>query len=79
MNVPKTFFIDVHGQEMMTIKKLFSFLKAHYSIEAQGNWWIWILKCIKTESSSVPWAKSGSPRAIAMSDKLQMSKWNYLF
>ena len=39
-----TFFVDVHGQEMMTIKKLFTFLKGRYSIDAagievQGNWW----------------------------------------
>jgi len=39
-----TFFVDVHGQETMTIKKQFSFLKARYTIDAagievQGNWW----------------------------------------
>lgn len=39
-----TFFVDVHGQEIMTIKKQFSFLKARYTIDAagievQGNWW----------------------------------------
>ena len=39
-----TFFVEVHGQEMVTIKKEFSFLKARYSIdvagiEVQGNWW----------------------------------------
>ena len=39
-----TFFVDVHGQETMTIKKEFSFLKARYTIDAagievQGNWW----------------------------------------
>ena len=39
-----TFFVDVYGQETMTIKKQFSFLKARYTIDAagievQGNWW----------------------------------------
>ncbi|WP_421102310.1 LURP-one-related/scramblase family protein [Sporosarcina psychrophila] len=39
-----TFFVEVHGQEMVTIKKEFSFLKARYSIdvagiEVQENWW----------------------------------------
>jgi len=39
-----TFFVGVHGQETVTIKKEFSFLKARYSIDAagievQGNWW----------------------------------------
>ncbi|WP_186673413.1 LURP-one-related/scramblase family protein [Sporosarcina sp. BP05] len=39
-----TFFVDVHGQETVMIKKEFSFLKARYSIDAagievQGNWW----------------------------------------
>ncbi len=39
-----TFFVDVHGQESMTIKKEFSFLKARYTIDAagievRGNWW----------------------------------------
>lgn len=39
-----TFFVDVDGQETMTIKKQFSFLKARYTIDAagievQGNWW----------------------------------------
>ena len=39
-----TFFVEVHGQETMTIKKEFSFLKARYTIDAagievRGNWW----------------------------------------
>lgn len=39
-----TFFVNVHGQETVTIKKQFSFLKAHYTIDAvgievRGNWW----------------------------------------
>ena len=39
-----TFFVEVKGQETMTIKKEFSFLKARYTIDAagitvQGNWW----------------------------------------
>ena len=39
-----TFFVSVTGQETMTIKKEFSFLKARYSIDAagievQGNLW----------------------------------------
>ena len=39
-----TFFVDVQGQETMTIKKEFSFFKARYTIDAagitvQGNWW----------------------------------------
>ncbi|WP_203246543.1 LURP-one-related/scramblase family protein [Sporosarcina beigongshangi] len=39
-----TFHVDVHGQETMTIKKEFTFLKARYSIaaagiEVRGNWW----------------------------------------
>lgn len=41
--LPK-FFVEVNGQEVLTIKKEFSFLKAHYSIEGagievHGNWW----------------------------------------
>ncbi len=40
--LPK-FFVEVNGQEILTIKKEFSFLKARYSIDAagidvQGNW-----------------------------------------
>ncbi|WP_407272717.1 LURP-one-related/scramblase family protein [Radiobacillus sp. PE A8.2] len=39
-----TFFVEVNGQEVLKIKKEFSFLKARYSIDAagievQGNWW----------------------------------------
>ena len=39
-----TFFVEVHGQETVTIKKEFSLLKARYTIDAagievQGNWW----------------------------------------
>ncbi|MCG7337045.1 LURP-one-related family protein [Sporosarcina sp. ACRSM] len=39
-----TFFVEVNGQEAVTIKKQFSFLKARYSIDAagmevRGNWW----------------------------------------
>ena len=39
-----TFFVEVNGQEAVTIKKQFTFLKARYSIEAagmevRGNWW----------------------------------------
>ncbi len=39
-----TFFVEVHGQETVMIKKEFSFLKARYSIDAvgmevRGNWW----------------------------------------
>lgn len=39
-----TFFVEVHGQETVTIKKAFSFFKARYTIDAagievQGNWW----------------------------------------
>lgn len=38
------FFVEVHGQGTVTIKKEFTFLKARYSIDAagldvQGNWW----------------------------------------
>lgn len=41
--LPK-FFVEVKGNEMVTIKKEFSFFKARYSIDAtgievQGNWW----------------------------------------
>ncbi len=41
--LPK-FFVEVNGQEVLTIKKEFSFLKARYTIDAagievQGNWW----------------------------------------
>ena len=41
--LPK-FLVDVNGQEVLTIKKEFSFLKARYTIDAagievQGNWW----------------------------------------
>ena len=31
-----TFFVDVHGQETVMIKKEFTFLKARYSINAAG-------------------------------------------
>lgn len=39
-----TFFIDAYGQETMTIKKEFTFLKSKYTIDAagievRGNWW----------------------------------------
>ncbi|KPL58420.1 LURP-one-related/scramblase family protein [Rossellomorea vietnamensis] len=38
-----TFFVEVNGQDLVTIKKEFSFLKARYSIDAagievNGNW-----------------------------------------
>jgi uncharacterized protein YxjI len=38
-----TFFVEVNGQEVVTIKKALSFLKAKYSIDAagievEGNW-----------------------------------------
>ncbi|MEH6954468.1 LURP-one-related/scramblase family protein [Neobacillus drentensis] len=41
--LPK-FFVEVDGQEVLIIKKEFSFLKAHYTIDAAGievlgNWW----------------------------------------
>lgn len=41
--LPK-FFVEIDGQEMIEIAKHLTFLKAHYSIEAegmsvQGNWW----------------------------------------
>ncbi len=41
--LPK-FYVEVHGQEVVTINKEFSFFKARYSIDAasievQGNWW----------------------------------------
>ncbi len=41
--LPK-FFVEVNGQEVLTIKKEFSFLKARYTIdvagiEVKGNWW----------------------------------------
>lgn len=39
-----TFFVEVNGREVLTIKKEFSFFKARYSInaagiEVRGNWW----------------------------------------
>lgn len=39
-----TFFVNVEGREVLTIKKDFTFFKASYSIDAagievQGNWW----------------------------------------
>lgn len=38
------FFVEVNGQEVVTIRKEFSFFKARYTIDAagievQGNWW----------------------------------------
>jgi uncharacterized protein YxjI len=41
--LPK-FFVEVNGQEVLTIKKELSFFKAHYTIDAagievHGNWW----------------------------------------
>ncbi|EFD2729025.1 hypothetical protein CQP62_005034, partial [Escherichia coli] len=41
--LPK-FLVEVGGQEVLTIKKEFTFFKAKYSIDAagievQGNWW----------------------------------------
>src|SRR5690606_8578890 len=41
--LPK-FFVEVNGQERLTIQKEFTFLKARYTIEGtgidvQGNWW----------------------------------------
>lgn len=46
--LPK-FFVEVNGQDVLTIKKEFSFLKARYTVDAagidvQGNWGIWISK-----------------------------------
>lgn len=39
-----TFYVEVHGQETVMIKKEFSFFRARYSIDAagievRGNWW----------------------------------------
>ncbi|WP_432351922.1 LURP-one-related/scramblase family protein [Sporosarcina sp. A2] len=39
-----TFYVDVAGQEQVTIQKQFTFLKARYTIhaagmEVSGNWW----------------------------------------
>lgn len=41
--LPK-FFVEVNGEEVLTIKKEFSFFKARYTIDAagievNGNWW----------------------------------------
>jgi uncharacterized protein YxjI len=41
--LPK-FFVEMNGQEILTIKKEFTFFKARYSIEGvgievRGNWW----------------------------------------
>ena len=41
--LPK-FFVEVNGQEVLTIRKEFSFFKPRYTIEAadievEGNWW----------------------------------------
>ena len=41
--LPK-FFVEVDGQEVLTIKKEFSFFKARYTVDAvgieiNGNWW----------------------------------------
>ncbi len=41
--LPK-FFVEIDGQEMITLTKELTFFKAHYSIDAQGidvqgNWW----------------------------------------
>lgn len=41
--LPK-FFVEIDGQEVLTINKEFSFFRARYSIDAanievQGNWW----------------------------------------
>ena len=41
--LPK-FFVEVNGQEVLTIKKEFTFFKARYTIDAaeievHGNWW----------------------------------------
>lgn len=38
------FFVEVNGEQVLTIKKEFSFFKARYTIDAagievQGNWW----------------------------------------
>lgn len=39
-----TFYVEVNGREVLTIKKEFSFFKPRYTIDAagievQGNWW----------------------------------------
>ena len=44
MSFLPTFYVDVVGQEPITIKKEFTFFKAKYSIdmkgiEVRGNWW----------------------------------------
>lgn len=41
--LPK-FFVEINGQELLTIQKEFSFFKARYTIDGtgitiQGNWW----------------------------------------
>lgn len=41
--LPK-FFVEIHGQEVLTIRKEFTFFKASYKIDAagidvRGNWW----------------------------------------
>lgn len=44
MSFLPTFYVDAYGQETMTIKKDFTFLKSRYTIsaagiEVSGNWW----------------------------------------
>jgi uncharacterized protein YxjI len=70
-----TFFVEVNGQEAMTIKKQISFLKARYSInaagmEVQGDWWDMDFEVDQTEKSLEPSVRNGSPGAKAISCKL---------
>ncbi|MFC4713677.1 LURP-one-related/scramblase family protein [Planococcus dechangensis] len=73
-----TFFVEVDGQEAVTIKKDFTFFKQRYAIEAagidvQGNWWDMEFDIVKNGavigSVSKQWFSWGDSYAVQVLDE----------
>lgn len=73
-----TFFVEVDGQEAVTIKKDFTFFKQRYAIEAagidvQGNWWDMDFDIVKNGevigSVSKKWFSWGDSYAVQVLDE----------
>jgi uncharacterized protein YxjI len=73
-----TFFVEVDGQEAVTIKKDFTFFKQRYAIEAagidvQGNWWDMEFDILKNGevigSVSKQWFSWGDSYAVEVLDE----------
>ncbi|MGN7477400.1 LURP-one-related/scramblase family protein [Solibacillus silvestris] len=73
-----TFFIEVDGRELMTIKKDFTFFKASYSIDAEGievsgNWWDMNFEVYKSGSVigrvNKKWLSFGDSYEIQVNDE----------